>query len=621
MTQDAGGRLLRVNLSTGSFSQEAVPQEVREQYIGGKGFGIYYLFRELPSGVEPLGPENKLALVAGPLNGTTAQSFSRWIAMAKSPMTGAIGRAVGGGDFGAWLKFAGFDVMLIEGRASRPSYIYWENGHGEVLDAGDLWGHDTEETQVSLASRHGPRTRSACIGPAGENLVRYAAIVCGRRTASRCGMGTVMGSKNLKAVAINVPRQVEVARATEFSSLVKQQIEAYKPHPVVSRMNKAGTTYAALVFHNMGLFPVCNFQRGRLAGIEKLAVDEFAKVKVGNFGCYSCLIKCGQMHQVKDGAFAGHRSEGPEYETIWALGGNLGITERDAVIAADSMCDLLGLDTISTGLSLSFAYELYQRGLLKRSQTDGEEMTWGNHQAMLRLVQSIAHRKGLGKLLGEGSLRAARTLGNGAEYYAMQVKGLELGGYEPRAAKGQGLAYAVSPIGGSHSYARSDQEIAGDSLPRVVDRFADEGKGDVIAFNHWQRSVGEAAISCIFASRATGRELTASLLAAVTGIDRLAGLPYLEKVGQRIATLERLFNIRHGFGRNDDTLPRRMTTEPLEDAGPATGQVVRKLDTLLDEYYDAMGFSRQGLPTADTLRELGLAWTAGFMSARDNRQR
>jgi aldehyde:ferredoxin oxidoreductase len=587
-------------------SVEPIPDEVAREFVGGRGLGIKYLFDELRPGIDSLGAENKLLLLTGPLAGTSAQSFSRWIAMTKSPLTGAIARAVGGGDFGAWIRFAGFDFIVLEGKSPKPCYLYLEKGRAEIHTADDLWGLDTEATQRRLQERHGPRTRVACIGPAGERLVRYATIASGRRTASRCGVGTVMGSKNLKAVAINAQGRPEVHDPEAFKKSVQTQIKTIGDNPLSANLRKSGTIFAVPLFYEMGLFPVRNFQEGRLEGIEQLGPDSFAQVKVGNFGCYSCMINCGQAHRVTSGPFSNQYSEGPEYETIWAFGGQIGSTNKEAVIAADCLCDLMGLDTISTGNSIGFAYELFDRGILTTSDTDGLELTWGNHEAMLALVKMIAERRGLGEVLGQGVKRAAETIGQGAEAYAMHVKGLEFPAYQPRAAKGEALAFATSNIGANHMYGRTKQELAPITIPRAVDRFADEGKGDIVVFNQKRTAVRETGIMCGFTNRVVPLELLGQLLSAATGVDALTNEDYLHRVGERILCLERAFNVREGFDRKDDTLPARMLTEPLKNAGPATGQVVRKLDTLLDEYYDELGYSLDGVPKADTLRALGL---------------
>lgn len=602
-----GGRFLRVNLTTGQLTPEPIPEDVMRDFVGGRALAMRYLYQELPPGVDPLSPENKLILAAGPLAGTTAQGFARWMAMTKSPLTGALGRAVGGADFAAWIKFAGFDFILIEGKAERPSYVYIENDKLEIRDASFLWGLNTEETQHRLQEIHGRHTRSAVIGPAGEKLVRFAAIASHRRTASRCGVGTVMGSKNLKAVAINPERSLRVAKPDLFRQLVRRQAEGLRDSESRKSSTAFGTTYAAERFDSMGVFPVRNFREGHLDGIEKLSAEEYTGIKTGNFGCYSCLVNCGQVHKITSGPYAGAESEGPEYESIWAFGGQVVNSDIASTVAADELCDLMGMDTISAGNVVGFAMELYERGILTKDDCGGLELTWGNHQAMLALLGKIAKREGIGDVLAEGVLRAARRIGKGAEYYAMHTKGMELAAYEPRAAKAHGLNYATSPLGGSHCYGYARQEIFGVPIPRPVDRFADDGKGDITYINQRDTALNELGILCSFARAGVmDPQFLGELLAAATGFDEFADVAYLEKVAERSLVLERSFIVREGFDRKDDTLPLRMLTEPLENAGPATGQVVRMQDALLDEYYDAMGCDRNGIPTPQRLAELEL---------------
>jgi aldehyde:ferredoxin oxidoreductase len=597
------GKILRVNLSTGNILREEIPAEVRKYFVGGRGIGINYLFRELAPGIDPLGPENKLILVNGILAGTNAQGCARWLAMTKSPLTGGIGRACAGGTFGAYMKFAGLDAIIIEGCATSPVYLFIDGTRAELSDARDLWGMDTQQTQESLASLHEGCLETACIGPAGEKLVRFATITNGLRTASRCGVGTVMGSKNLKAVSIQAVGKPVLHDPVKFKGLVREQIEILKNHPRRQSMNRAGTTSFTKFVNSLGVYPVKNFQEGYFKDWEALSSEAFQKVKVKNAGCYACMTRCGQVHQVKAGPYRGATSEGPEYETIWALGGLLGNTELGSIVAADHLCDLLGLDTISTGAAISFAFELFQRGILTVEDTGGLELTWGNHQAILELVKQIGERTGLGNLLAEGVRRAVESLKRGAEEYAMHVKGLEFAGYDPRGVKGYGLSYAASNIGASHMYGRPREELYGQA-----DRFTEEGKGKFIVNAQIQLAVDEIMILCNFGNSGMTNQLMGELMKAATGIKELADPDYLRQVGERILCLERAFNIREGFSRRDDQLPKRFMQEKLQNAGLSTGMVIQNLDGLLDEYYDALGYTRQGIPSEERLEQLGIGW-------------
>ena len=596
-------KLLRVNLTRREVKTEVVPEQNKKDFMAGRGLCVKYLYDELAPGTDPLSPENKLLLSTGILAGTGAQGCSRWVVVTKSPISGAITKSVAGANFGPAIKFAGFDLIILEGKASKPAYVYIEDGKAQVLDAQDLWGLNTEVTQQRLKQRHGPTTQIACIGPAGEMLVRYASIVSERRTASRCGVGTVMGSKNLKAVAINGTGRTVPHYAEVFKELSREYIEAMKAHPRIPVMTSLGTANSVDKYSkDWCMTPVRNFQEGTLAGIDRISSHEFRKLKRNKYGCWGCMTKCGQWREVTEGPYAGALTEGPEYETIFALGCELCNSEIGFIVAADALCDLYGMDTISTGVSIGFATELFERGIITTRDTDGLELTWGNHAAFLPLVERIGKREGFGWLLGEGTKRAAEQIGKGADRYAMQVKGIELPGYEPRATKGYALSYAVSNIGSTHMYGRPWAEMS-----RKVDPLTEEGKGEMVASSQNGQAIDDSAIACNFGTMALEPELKNRLMAAATGIDDFGDPDKLERIGARIVCLERAFNVRDGFSRKDDTLPERFLTEPLRNAGPATGQIVRNLDGMIDELYDAAGYTREGTLSARRMEELGLS--------------
>ena len=601
-------KLLRIDLAEKVASEEPISDATKSKFIGGRGFGIKYLYEEMSPGVDPLGPENKLLFAPGILGGTTAPGFSRWMAITKSPLTGTFARSVGGGKFGAAIKICGFDLIIIENKAQHSSYIYIDSDGAKVLNAEDLWGLDTQETQNRLRERHGTKTHVACIGLAGENRIGYAAIINEKRAAARCGVGAVMGSKNLKAVAINISgcTPPELYDADAFRKIVKGHNLVLKTHARRKRMTHLGTTFMTERMEEMGLFPVKNFREGKLPGIEKISSGAFEKLKTGDYGCYACTTKCGNIFEVKEGPYKGASSEGPEYETIFSFGGQLYNTEIGSLVAADNKCDLYGIDTVSTGVVIGFIMELFERNILMSKDLDGLEARWGNHDVMMTLIDKIAHGDGIGKLLGKGVKKAAEAIGMGAGKYAMHCKGLELPGYEPRAAKCHGLGYATSNIGASHMYGYCRQEISGYKEPREIDRFADEGKGDIAGWNQIKKAREETGILCNFADSNVTPELVGDLYVAATGIQELGDSEFMDEAGERIVCLERCFNVREGFDRKDDTLPQRMLTEPLKNAGWATGQIVGKQDTLLDEYYSYMGYSKKGIPTEERLKKLHL---------------
>jgi aldehyde:ferredoxin oxidoreductase len=598
------GKLIRLNLTNRQSQVEEIPVQWMKDFLGGRGIGIRYLYQELKPGVEPLSAENRVALMMGPLGATPAMSVSRMALATKSPLTGAISKSIMGGNFGAYLKFAGYDGIIVEGEADKPVYVHIDKDGIKILDAAELWGLDTQQTHDKLRQKHGRATQVACIGPAGEKLVRYAILISNLRCGGRTGVGAVLGAKKLKAFAVNSQGPLSLYDGDAFKKLNQQIIEGLKTSSGRIRMTDFGTSYLTLDLEKVGIFPVRNFQEGHLEGVGEISDESLARIKIKNDGCYGCMTKCGQVRQVSEGPYKGAVSEGPDYETIWSLGGNLANTDKESLIAADSLCDRLGVDTVSTGNSIGFAYELYQRGIISQKDSDGLELKWGDHSTMMKMVEKIGKREGFGQLLGEGTRRAAAKIGRGAEDYAMQVKGLEMPAYEPRAVKGYGLILATSNIGASHMYGRPRDELAGKK-----DRLTEVDKGKDAANAEILQATQDTVIQCSY-SPVTGfnPQQRGELLVAATGFKEFADPACADKAGERTLCLERCFNVREGFDRKDDTLPKRMRTEPLANAGPATGQTFKNLDGLLDEFYDALGYTRQGIPSEAKLKELGLGW-------------
>jgi aldehyde:ferredoxin oxidoreductase len=600
------GRILRVNLSSGKVSTEYVPEKIAADFIGGRGYGIRYLYDEIESGIDPLGEKNKLLMLNGPLAGTTVQAVSRWMTCTKSPLTGAFARSVCGADFGAWLKFADYEMIIIEGRAEKPVYLHITPDGGKIMDAAPIWGTDTGETQAWLTRQHGRNTRTACIGPAGENLVKYAAIVSDRRTAGRCGTGTVMGSKNLKAVAVTASRKLHLADPEAYEKLAKEQVKIILNNEGFQNHREWGTTATQDITNAIGIYPVRNFRYGQQLNYKEIIGGEYRKLRTGDMGCYSCSARCGKVHTVTSGPYAGAHSEGPEYESIWAFTGPIESNNIEASIAADQLCDDLGLDTISTGGCIGFAYELYEKGLIKKSDTDGLELVYGRHEPMVALVKKIARREGIGDLLAEGVMRVAQKVGHNSDVYAIHVKGLELPAYEPRGAKSQGYNYVTANIGANHCYGYAAQDIFGAPFPHPTDRFSEEN-ADIVIYNQDGTATRETGICCGFSGGWGWGELLGKLLAAARGIDKFADDAFLNQVGERIFNLERAYNVREGFWRKQDTLPKRILTEPLHTRkAPGEGQIVGHQDEFLDKYYQLRSWTKDGIPTGEKLKELGL---------------
>ncbi len=602
------GKFLRINLSTSEIKTEEVDNKIATDFIGGRGYGVKYLYDELKPNVDPLGEDNKLILLTGPLAGTSALAVSRWMAITKSPLTGAFARSVGGADFGAWLKFTGYEFMILEGKAEKPVYIHLTEDSCRIHDAAELWGKDTRETQKSLSEQYGKTTRCVCIGPAAENLVKYSGIFSDRRSAGRCGTGAVMGSKNLKAIAINAQRTLTLSDPETYNRLVKEQVDTILANKGYENHKEWGTTQTQDFTNLIGIFPVKNFRYGQMTGREKISGENYRKLRTGDIGCYSCPARCGKVHTVTSGLYKNAHSEGPEYETIWAFSGPIESTSIEACIAADQLCDDLGLDTISTGNTIGFAFELYEKGILKKSDADGLELTYGNYESMIALIKKIAAREGIGNILAEGTRGAASIIGKGAEDYAIHVKGLELPAYEPRGAKSMGYNYATASIGASHCYGYAAQDIWGAPVPRTTNRFEEVENADVVIFNQDETANKETGIICGFAGGwGWVPDLFGKMLTAARGIGEYTDNDHLRLVGERIVNVERLINMREGLGRQDDTLPKRMRTEPLHTGeAEGEGQIVRHQDEFLDRYYELRGWSKEGVPTYDKLKALGL---------------
>jgi aldehyde:ferredoxin oxidoreductase len=605
-------RILQVNLTERKFTEESLSDELIRDYIGGRGFGIKLLYDDLRPDIDPLGEENELVFVAGPLAGTNAQSFSRYKVFFKSPLTGTYFKSCSGGFLAAELKFAGFDAIIINGIAQEPVYLWVHDGQYELRDATYLWGLDCGDTHTLIREELGDSNiRIACIGPAGEHGVKYAGIFSDRRTAGRGGGGTVMGAKKLKAIAVRGHERVDVADKKAFATAVREQIKAYKAHPMFESFSQTGTQIAEFT-NVLGMYPTRNFREGVLPNWEKIEGSEYSKLRVRKTRCYSCMIHCGNLTKIGTGEYMGAWSEGPEYETIWAFTGPMVVSDIGLTIAADKLCDDLGLDTMSTGNTIGFAYELYERGIISKKDTGGIELTFGNSEPVLQLIRQIAYREGFGNILAEGTREAARRIGKGAEQYAIQVKGLELPAYDPRGAKAHGLNLLTMTIGADHNSGYAGQELFGLAVPRKADRFAMENKGELTKWNQDITAFMETGIVCSFtvAMGIMTPEVYGKLISAVTGIKDFADPAYLWQVGERIFNLERMFNVREGFNSKDDVFPTRLTKEPMP-AGPSAGQIF-EAESLLADYYQARGWDmKTGIPTTTKLNELGLGFARG----------
>jgi len=602
------GKVLRINLSTGKSTIEELNEAAARLFIGGRGLGARYLFDEVPAGADPLGEENKLYFVTSPLAGTSAQSSSRWMVVTKSPLTGMFIRSTGGAHFGHQLKVAGIDLLIIEGKAEKPTTIVIKDSQVILKDASHLWGKaiDTETLQETLRRDLGDeKMQIACIGSAGEKGTLYAAIMNGRRSASRGGVGTVMGSKNLKAIAVRGTGKIEVADRAKLQNITRELVSSVTKTDLFKNFSHLGTSGLTALMHEMGMHPVKNFQEGQMADFTALESDKLEELLIKNEGCFGCFIKCGCILKVKKGLYKGNPVVGPEYETMWAFGANLYSTDLGFIIAVNKLCDDYGLDTITTGSSIAFAMELFEKGILTRDDLDGCDLTWGNHQGAFELLMRIVHREGIGDILALGTRKAAEKIGKNAGYYAMQVKGLEIPAYEPRGAKAHGLNLATSTIGASHMTGYCGQELFG--IPEQVDRFTTEGKGPLTKYNQDNTAAYDSLLICGFPACFQWMipHHYAEFLSAATGLEEFSETDYMLTCGERIYNLERAFNLREGGELKDDYLPQRFIKEPIPN-GPCKGQVF-EMEVLLDDYYRARDWDRTtGVPTERKMGELGL---------------
>jgi aldehyde:ferredoxin oxidoreductase len=612
------GKVLRINLTASSATEEILPPQMARDFIGGAGLGIKILFDEIKGGVDPLGPENKLVLAVGPFTGTEVPCTSRMAVVGKSPLTKTIAVSLTGGHFPVEMRKAGYIAVVIEGKSKEPVYVSIKDGAVRFHNGARVWGTMTSDCQQLIKEALSDQNfRIASIGPAGENLSRMACIINERRAAGRKGFGAVMGSKNLKAIAIRGTGTVAIASRPKLKAALKIMRKAMKDSPVLFPFfSKYGTSRGVNNHSGKGIFPAKNWTAtGEFAPLEKVGFEARLSQKVGQTSCSGCPVGCGQLNLAKTGDYAGMLAEGPEYETVYAYGGQTGVDDLDSIIVADRLSDEFGLDTLSAGVTIGFAMELFERGILTVEDTNGMALTFGNHMAMVKLLRMMAYREGLGALLADGVKVAAETIGRGSEQYALHVKGLEVPAYDVRGAKGHGLNYATSFNGADHNRGYAIQEIFGVPVPFPADRFTIKDKGELTKWNQDVRAATcDSPTMCAFildmALAPIALRNTADLMDAVTGVSYTP--EEVMQVGERVNNLARAFNVREGFTRSHDTLPKRILTEPLK-AGAAKGHFISQaeLEIMLDEYYKARGWELEtGVPSRKKLTELGLGYAA-----------
>ena len=595
------GKILRVNLSTGKIGEEPIDEETAKKFIGARGYAAKIIYDEVNPKADPLGPENKLIFATGPLTLTPSPTSGRYDVVTKSPLNNVIAGSNSGGFWGPELKKAGYDILIVEGKSEKPVYLWITEDNVEIKDATHLWGKDTYKTTDAIIQELGgdKQIKVACIGPAGENLVKFSAIINDKtRAAGRTGVGAVMGSKNFKAIATRGHKRAPIANPDKFKEVLKTAMDKIKANGVTSQgLPKYGTMVLNHIIDEHGLYPTRNFQTGVFEGVDKVSGEKLAETYlVKNKPCYGCPIGCGRVVKLPDG----EEGEGPEYETSWAFSADCGVDDLIAVVKANNMCNKMGLDTISTGATIASAMELYEKGYLKKEEFDGEpELRFGNTEAILHYPEAIALRKGLGDKLAEGSYEFAKA--HGHPELSMSVKKQDIPAYDPRGAQGHALEYATSNRGGCHvrGYMISP-EILGS--PEKIDPFVTEGKAQWVKTFQDLTAVIDSEGLCLFSSFALGASDYAALLSAVTGVEY--SVDEALKAGERIWNLERLWNLKAGLTKADDTLPPRFLKTPMPE-GASKGQVVH-LDVTLPEYYKLRGWDEDGIPTEEKLKELGL---------------
>jgi len=595
-------KLLRIDLTSGKFADQEVSKEDAHKYLGGRGLAAKILYEENKPMIDAFDPENRLIFMTGPYTGTYGSFTAFYNVTTKSPLTGAILSAHSGGHWGPMFRKTGYDGIVFRGKSPIPVYLLITDNGAELKDASDIWGKDVFETIDELQKRH-DKARAAVIGPAGEKLIKYAAIMNDHhRAAGRGGVGAVMGSKNLKAVVVHGTKDVPQADPEKLketfktaSATVKEKSQAFA---------KYGTSMVVGITGKAGTIPTRNFQTGNFPEYEKIGGDTLVNnYKTKDTACARCPLHCGNMTKADKEYKA--ETEGPEYETLAMFGSNLGNSNMESIIMANSLCNKYGMDTISCADTIACAYELFEKGIITEKDTGGLKLQWGDHAAMVKLVEMTGKREGFGKLLGEGSRRLAAKYGPEAGKYAMNVKGMEFPGYDPRGIQGMALAFATSTRGACHLRATM---YVPELFQGKLDRFTVKGKAPVLKDLQELFTLYDCMILCKFGARnafANSWDEMVTLVNAATGFGY--NVDELRKIGARSWTMERLFNLREGLSKKDDTLPERLFTLPIDD-GPSKGAVVNKadFDKELEEYYKLWGWTSDGVPTQDALDKLGM---------------
>ena len=599
------GKILKVNLSTGKISEEPLNMNFAKMFLGGSGLACRILYDMINKDTDPLGPENPLIFMTGPLTGTIAPSCGRYVVCAKSPLTGIWGESNSGGKFGPMLKFSGFDGIIIVGRSEKPVYLSIINGSAELRSAEHLVGKNTFETQRILAEELGEKRISvACIGPAGENLVKYAAIMNdGGRAAGRTGMGAVMGSKNLKAVAVFGSQKVPLADEDKFIEVAKEAHTIVKEAFNSEMFKQLGTGGYVDLAQEMGDMPNKYFTLGVFENASKISGSTMAEtILVRNRACYGCPIGCGRVVKIDEGKYKLPETDGPEYETLCAFGSLILNDNLEGLAYANYLCNIYGIDTISCGSTIAFATYLYEQGKISEGETSGIKLKWGDIDTVIQLIEMIAFRRGFGDILAEGVRRIGEKYD--ARDYAAEVKGLEIPFHDPRAFFGMAICYATSPRGACHLNGDVYLVDLGQEVPELGivsgDRFEEEKKVEVAIKSQNWRTVYNSIIMCQFCNPPA--EIIAKLLTYSIGQEYT--VEDLDLLGERIFNLKRILNNKLGVSRKDDYLPKIVLT-PLKEGG--TEGRVPNIGKMLQKYYEIRKWDyKSGKPTKEKLKQLEL---------------
>jgi aldehyde:ferredoxin oxidoreductase len=616
-------KIAYINLSTKKIVQKPVPKQMRQLYLGGRGIDMYLLYNHVKPHIDPLSPENILLIGNGLLCGIPCLGSGRCDIAAKSPLTNAVGDSNIGGFFAPELRLAGFDHLIITGKSEKPTYIMINDEEIEIKDASHLWGKDTFETQTTIRTDlDDEEIKSLVIGTAGENLVKFANVRTGmKNSAGRTGMGAVMGSKNLKAIAAKGTLNIEFAYPEELLDYCKEMNKMIMDTRWAQTQSKWGTM---VIFNNTnttGLIRTRNFQLNRMEEGQDLEPENMDRYSIGMSGCYGCVVHCRHRYVLKEGEYAPLYGEGPEYTSLGAFGTMVGCPKMETVLVANHLVNKYGLDTLETGGLIAWAMELYEKGIINDKTTKGLKLEWGNEEALFELIRKIAERDGFGSILADGFKTAIAKIGKGSEYYAIQVKGMSNLHSDERPTPSFALGIATSTRGADHLRSRPAMDLYGlpeDLLEEIYegrvssDYTSYEGKSRMIWWQELLYAVTDSLGTCKFqtsfcAVHAPRWKEFSKLIQLATGMK--ISKPQLMEIGERIYTLERMFNNREGFGRKDDALPERYFKEPTPIGfAMAKGKTIdkEKFNKMLDEYYVLHKWDSKGVPKKETLKHLGL---------------